>query len=103
MAENKRKRPRQSFATVVSNNWFALKKVAHYTPGLFVLMFVEIFLIELLAAGGAYSDALSTALLVMGREKAAALAESLQVEAIFITADGTLTHTAGLNGIFERN
>ena len=54
MAENKRKRPRQSFATVVSNNWFALKKVAHYTPGLFVLMFVEIFLIELLAAGSAY-------------------------------------------------
>ena len=58
---------------------------------------------SVLAAGGAYSDALSTALLVMGREKAAALAESLQVEAIFITADGTLTHTAGLNGIFERN
>ncbi len=54
MAENKRKRPRQSFATVVSNNWFALKKVAHYTPGLFVLMFVEILLIELLAAAGAY-------------------------------------------------
>ena len=54
MAENKRKRPRQSFATVMSNNWFALKKVAHYTPGLFVLMFVEILLIELLAAAGAY-------------------------------------------------
>ena len=54
MAENTRKRPRQSFATVVSNNWFALKKVAHYTPGLFVLMFVEIFFIELLAAAGAY-------------------------------------------------
>ena len=54
MAENKKKRPRQSFATVVSNNWFALKKVARYTPGLFVLMFVEILLIELLAAAGAY-------------------------------------------------
>jgi len=54
MAENTRKRPRQSFATVMGNNWFALKKVAHYTPGLFVLMFVEIFFIELLAAAGAY-------------------------------------------------
>lgn len=54
MSKKTRKRPRQSFATVVSNNWFALKKVAHYTPGLFVLMFVEILLIELLAAGGAY-------------------------------------------------
>jgi thiamine biosynthesis lipoprotein len=58
---------------------------------------------SVLAAGGAYSDALSTALLVMGKEKAAALVEGLQVEAIFITADGTLTHTTGLNGIFERN
>lgn len=54
MSKKTRKRPRQSFATVVSNNWFALKKVAHYTPGLFVLMFVEILLIELLAAAGAY-------------------------------------------------
>lgn len=54
MSKKIRKRPRQSFATVVSNNWFALKKVAHYTPGLFVLMFVEILLIELLAAAGAY-------------------------------------------------
>ena len=54
MRKNTRKRPRQSFATVMSNNWFALKKVAHYTPGLFVLMFVEILLIELLAAAGAY-------------------------------------------------
>ena len=54
MRKNTRKRPRQSFATVVSNNWFALKKVARYTPGLFVLMFVEILLIELLAAAGAY-------------------------------------------------
>ncbi len=54
MSKNTRKRPRQSFATVVSNNWFALKKVAHYTPGLFVLSFVEILLIELLAAAGAY-------------------------------------------------
>lgn len=54
MSKKTRKRPRQSFATVMSNNWFALKKVAHYTPGLFVLMFVEILLIELLAAAGAY-------------------------------------------------
>ena len=54
MSKKTRKRPRQTFATVVSNNWFALKKVAHYTPGLFVLMFVEILLIELLAAAGAY-------------------------------------------------
>lgn len=54
MAENTRKRPRQSVKTVVGNNWFALKKVARYTPGLFVLSFVEILLIELLAVANAY-------------------------------------------------
>ncbi len=54
MSKNNRKRPRQTFATVVSNNWFALKKVARYTPGLFVLIFVELLLMELLAAGSAY-------------------------------------------------
>lgn len=54
MAENKRKRPRQSFATVMGNNWFALKKVARYTPALLVLSLAEILLMELLAVGGTY-------------------------------------------------
>ena len=54
MAENKRKRPRQPFATVMGNNWFALKKVAHYTPALLVLSFVEILLMELLSVGYTY-------------------------------------------------
>ena len=58
---------------------------------------------SVLAAGGAFSDALSTALLVMGEQRARELLEALDVEAIFIATDGTLTHTSGLDGIFERN
>ena len=54
MSKNTRKRPRQSFATVMNNNWFALKKVAYYTPGVFVLMFVEVLLMELLNVGYTY-------------------------------------------------
>ena len=37
------------------------------------------------------------------RKKAAALLETLDVEVIFITTDGALTHTPGLEGIFEKN
>ena len=60
---------------------------------------------SVLAESGALSDALSTAFLVMGEESARALLASgaINAEAVFITADGTTSHTAGLDGVFLPN
>lgn len=60
---------------------------------------------SVLADSGALSDALSTAFLVMGEEGARALLASGKVaaEALFITADGTISHTSGLDGVFSPN
>lgn len=54
-------------------------------------------------ANGALSDALSTALFILGEEKSMELYESgsLDFEAVFISSDGNITYTPGLEGSFE--
>jgi len=54
-------------------------------------------------ANGALSDALSTALFILGEEKSMELYESgsLDFEAVFITAEGETVYTPGLEGRFE--
>lgn len=54
-------------------------------------------------ANGALSDALSTALFILGTEKSMELYESgsLDFEAVFITSDGDIVYTPGLEGCFE--
>ena len=55
--------------------------------------------VTVISPSGARSDALSTAIFVMGLEAGLAFAEATaDVEALFVSADGTLTMTAG----FER-
>ena len=55
--------------------------------------------VAVICESGALSDALSTAFLVMGREKAETLlaAGAVQAEAVFITPDGECTATSGLD------
>jgi len=54
-------------------------------------------------ANGALSDALSTALFILGEEKSMELYESgsLDFEAVFVTDDGRIVYTPGLEGRFE--
>lgn len=54
MAKKERKRPRQSLTTVVGNNWFALKKIARYVPGLFVGFVLEAVAMGAINGGFAY-------------------------------------------------
>lgn len=60
--------------------------------------------VAVICSDGAYADALSTALFVMGKERAMALYASgkYDFEAIFADADGNLTVTDGLKQRFER-
>lgn len=55
--------------------------------------------VTVVAADAALADGLSTAFFVMGKEKAAALAAKLGVEAVFITED-TISLTSGLKNSF---
>ena len=59
--------------------------------------------VAVVCSDGALADALSTALFVMGREKALAFYESkaYDFEAIFIDQNGNVTTTKGLVDIFE--
>ncbi len=60
--------------------------------------------VAVLASDGAIADALSTALFVMGKDRALAFyrAGIYEFEAILIESDGTLTATDGLSGIFAQ-
>lgn len=59
--------------------------------------------VAVICSDGALADALSTALFVMGEEKARAFYESkiYDFEAVFIDQSGNVTTTAGLANIFE--
>ena len=59
--------------------------------------------VAVVCSDGALADALSTALFVMGKEKALAFYESkaYDFEAIFIDQDGNVTTTNGLADVFE--
>lgn len=61
--------------------------------------------VAVICEDGALADALSTALLCMGRESAMAFYESgvYDFEAVLITTEGEITATQGLDGIFVRN
>ena len=59
--------------------------------------------VAVICSDGALADALSTALFVMGKEKALAFYESkmYDFEAVFIDANGNVSTTAGLENRFE--
>lgn len=59
--------------------------------------------VAVISPNGAAADALSTALFVMGVEKSMELyeSESIAFEAIFVTTDGEVVTTPGLEGNFE--
>lgn len=50
---------------------------------------------------GLLSDALSTACFVLGREKGMELAELYGAEALFVTDDGSISMTPGMEGMFQ--
>ena len=61
--------------------------------------------VAVICEDGALADALSTALLCMGRESAMAFYESgvYDFEAVLISSEGEITTTKGMDGIFVRN
>lgn len=61
--------------------------------------------VAVICEDGALADALSTALLCMGRESAMAFYESgvYDFEAVLISSEGEITTTKGMDGIFVKN
>lgn len=57
--------------------------------------------VTILSENGLISDALSTACFILGEEKGLALAEAMEVEALFVKEDGTLVMTEGMKTYFH--
>ncbi len=58
----------------------------------------DIVSVTVIAGSGALSDALSTAMFVVGEERALELCEFFDAEALFVHGDGSITATDGLLG-----
>lgn len=57
--------------------------------------------VTILAGNGFLSDALSTACFILGEEKGMALAESCGAEALFVSRDGRITMSRGMEAYFQ--
>lgn len=57
--------------------------------------------VTILAGNGFLSDALSTACFILGEEKGMALAESCGAEALFVSRDGRITMSTGMEAYFQ--